>query len=171
MVFDFLLPLGGVGLYALLDQAGVDFRGGFVDAEFDDGEVGSGGLEEIVQGEAGEIELRLVELFETAAEVDEHQVALVAEHGEEGALASFGGALERGEGIGRLLHDLGAGGVGKGAPGGAAEAHHLVQHAGAFDTEGYGRHSGSGKRVRDHLSIIGGGTGTGNFRVRSAYIV
>ena len=119
------------------------------------------------EGEAGEIELRLVELFETAAEVDEHQVALVAEHGEQGALASFGGALERGEGVGRLVQDLGAGGVGECAPGGAAEAHHLVQHAGAFDTQGDGRHSGSGKRVWDHLSIIGWG-GRGSKKRRDA---
>ena len=149
--FDLLLPLGGIRLDALVDEAGIDLRGGFVDAELDNREVGRGGLQVIADGEAGQIELRLVEFFETAAEVDEHQIALVAEQGEQRALAAFGGRLQGGEGRGGFGEDLGAGGIGKGAPGGAAEAHHLMQHAGAFHSKRDRRDSGGGERVRGHL--------------------
>ena len=38
----------------------------------------------------------------------------------------------------------------KRAPGGPAKAHHLVQHAGAFDRQGHGRQGGFGKRLRGH---------------------
>src|SRR5450631_62477 len=113
---DFLFPLVGVGLDSLFDEGAVDFGGGFVDAELDDGEVGGGGLEEIADGEARQIALRLVEFLEAAAEVDEQDVALVSEEGKKGGLTSFGGVLQCGEGGGRLMQDLGAGGLGESAP-------------------------------------------------------
>ena len=109
--FNLLFPLGGKRLYALLDQAGIDLGGGFVDAEFDNREVGRGGLEIVADGEAGQIELHLVELLETAAEVNEQQIALVAEQRKERALPPVGGRLQGGQCSGGLVQDVGAGGI------------------------------------------------------------
>src|ERR1019366_7823726 len=141
---DLLFPLVGVGLDALFDEGAVDLGGGFVDAELDDGEVGGGGLEEIADSEARQIALRLVELLEAAAEVDEQDVALVPEEGKQGGLAAVGGVLEGREGGGCLKQYLVAGDSGESAPFGSAEAHHLVQHAGAFDAQRNGWHGDSG---------------------------
>ena len=104
-------PLGGKRLYALLDQARIDFGSRLVDAEFDNREVGRGGLEIIADGEAGQIELHLVEFLETAAEVNEQKIALVAKQRKQRALSALGGRLQCGECSDGLLQDFGAGGI------------------------------------------------------------
>ena len=79
-------------------SGGVGFDGGFVEAELDDGEIGVRGLEETAEFGAGEVALDLGELLDGVAEMDEHEVALVAELGEEGGLvgAAFGGGVSSG---------------------------------------------------------------------------
>ena len=83
---DFGVPLGRVLLEALGGGGFVGLAGGLVEAEFDDRDVGVAGVEEVVERGLGEIEFDLVERFERVAEVDEDQVALVAELGEESGL-------------------------------------------------------------------------------------
>ena len=68
---------------ALCGGGFVGLAGGLVEAEFDDRDVGVAQLEEVVELGLGQIEFDLVEGFERVAEVDQDQVALVAELGEE----------------------------------------------------------------------------------------
>jgi hypothetical protein len=70
-------------------EGGVGFGGGFVEAKLNDGEVGVGGLEESAEFGAGEVALDLGELFDGVAEVDEEEVAFVAELGVEGRLVGM----------------------------------------------------------------------------------
>ena len=83
----------------------VGLAAGFVEAEFDDRDVGVAQIEKVVELGLGEVEFDLIEGFERVAEVDQDQVALVAELGEErrpdGRVGS--GAfqtLKRGDGLG-----------------------------------------------------------------------
>ena len=69
------MPFGG--------EVAVDLGGGLVEPELDDGQVRGGWLQVVADGETRERELRLVELFEAAAEVDEEEVAFVAEERED----------------------------------------------------------------------------------------
>ncbi len=71
-------------LFKALGAGGfVGLAAGFVEAEFDYRDIGVAQIEEVVELGLGEIELDLVECFERVAEVDQDQVALVAELGEE----------------------------------------------------------------------------------------
>jgi hypothetical protein len=82
------------------------------------------------------LQLRLVQLLEAVPEMDEHEVALVAEQGKDGALAAAGGLLQRCQGRVASARIAARASAGEGAPRRPAEAHHLVQHAGAFDGQG-----------------------------------
>ena len=105
---------------ALLDQAGIDLGGGLVDAEFDNREVGRRGLEIIADGEARQIELHLVEFFETAPEVNEQQIALMTEQREQRTLAPLVRASPRAaSAVVASCQDFGARGIGECAPCGA----------------------------------------------------
>src|SRR5205823_1968803 len=75
-----------------------------------------------------------------------------------------------GECGGGFVQDLTPGVGGEGAPGGAPEAHHLVEYAGAFYCEGNGGRSGGGERVGGHLLIIGRWAGLSEGTGRDPYL-
>ena len=86
----------------------------------------------------GELEFGLIEIGERFAEVDQHEVALVADEREQCGLAGRI-LLHRRQGVGCFFGDGRLLGGGQGAPGGPAQAHHLVQNAVAFGSERDGR--------------------------------
>ena len=81
-------PCVGVRFDVVGDEGAVGLGGGFVEAEFDDGDVAIGLFEIVVELGLGEGELGLMEVFEGGAHVDEHEVGFVAEEGEEGGLVA-----------------------------------------------------------------------------------
>ena len=93
-------------------------------------------------------QLGAVQFLEAAAEVHQQQVALVAQEGIEGALPAVGRKFHGAPRPPRPPEDRGAFGGGQRSPGGPAEAHHLVQHAGAFHSERDGRQGGFGRASR-----------------------
>ena len=112
----------------------VSFAGGLVETEFDDRDIGVGRRKVIVQFGLGEAELDLVEGFEGVAEVNEDEVALVAELGEESRADGGVGAgafegLKRRDGLGGDAVAVGGRG---GAPCLPVEAEELVEQAVAF---------------------------------------
>src|SRR6185503_7956115 len=85
--------------------------------------------EKIVQRSAGEVELRLGKLLESASEADEHQIGFVAEHLDEGGRSGIR-YDQRTDGL--LRHPLAIGGR---QPADAIPPHpvHQVQNAPAFE--------------------------------------
>ena len=73
----------GMGFHTAFGELAVDLGGRFVEAQFDDRDIGVDGLEVLVDVEAGEVEFDLFELFKAIAEVNEEQIAFVSEHGED----------------------------------------------------------------------------------------
>ena len=133
----------------------VGLAGGLVEAELDDRDVGVDGREEVVELGLGEIEFDLVEGFEGVAEVDEDQVALVAELGEEGG-AGWGRRRPCVRGLCSASTAWAAmrsrSACGSGAPGFPVEAEELVEEAGAFKRERDGREIGQRKHLdAEHL--------------------
>ncbi len=124
-------------LDATVGERLVGLETGLVEAKLDHGEVGIFGLEEIAEMETAEIEFGLVEVGEGVAEVHEHEVALMADEGEESGLAVLVG-LHFGEEGGGFSGDLAAVAFIELAPGGPAETHHLMERGVAFDGEGDG---------------------------------
>ena len=95
-------------------------------------------MEEAAEFRAGEVALDDGELLDGFAEVDEQEVALVAELREEGGLvgSAFGGlGFERREQGGDFSDGAVAGGGIETAPCGPVEAKHLMQEAGAIERE------------------------------------
>src|SRR3954447_10678435 len=84
----------------------------------------------------------MVQFVKRVTKMNEHQVALMTEHGEKSALMR-GGFLHFLEDGGGFVHDLLAVPVRKFAPIGPAEPHHLVQDAGALNREWHLRHLGA----------------------------
>ena len=70
----------------------IGLAGGLVEAEFDDRDIGMGRREVVVEFGLREIEFDLVERFERFAEVNQDEVAFVAELGEESRLHRCVGA-------------------------------------------------------------------------------
>ena len=130
----------------------VDFQRGIVESEFDDGKIGCRGLKVIAEAEVGELKFGLIEIGERFAEVDQHEVALVADEREQGGLAG-GILLHGGEDVGGFFGDRRFFGGGQGAPGGPAEAHHLVQDAVAFG----GERDGGDLRCDLRTRLVSGG--------------
>ena len=91
-------------LDALVGELFVDFERGLVEPEFDDGEIGRGGLEIVAEAQVGELQFGLVQIGERLAEVDQHEVALVADERKERGLAG-GVLLHGGEGVGCFFGD------------------------------------------------------------------
>ena len=81
-------------------------------------------------------ELRGLQRVEVAAEVDEHQVALVAEEGGERGRSVFA-ARHRGQSVHRGRRPLAPLAVGQGAPGLPLDPEHLMEKAPSFEGLGY----------------------------------
>ena len=149
---------GECGLKAFGGGGFVGLAAGFVEAEFDDRDVGVGGREEVVEVGLGEGEFDLVEGFKGVAEVDEDQVAFVAELGEEGGADGGvrGGCVpelgERGDGFGgdaccvrrprRTRQDF------------QSKRKNWWRRAGAFKSERDGGEVGQGERLSFQYSLI-----------------
>ena len=101
----------------LIGEFFVNLQRGVVESEFDDGQVGCHCLEKIAEAKLGELEFGPIESGKGFAEVDEHEVALVSDEGEEGGL-SGGIFFHDNKRVGGFLRDGGAFGGGQGAPGG-----------------------------------------------------
>ena len=111
-------------------------------------------------------EFDLVEVFEGVAQVDEHEVAFVAEQRiEDGLLFCFGagdgGDFSEGGGGDALLF-----GGGEGTPSLPVEGEELVKHAGAFDGERYCWSFRHGYGLRDSLDEGAGNREQGRGGVR-----
>ena len=128
-LFDAVIPLFGERGNAFVGEGLVGFGGGFVEAEFDDGEIRRRVLEILVETEAGDGHLGGGQFLKVFAEVDEHEVALVVEHG------LGGGRLAIAERGGGLVEDGGLIGGGECAPGAPLDADHLVEDGGSFEGE------------------------------------
>ena len=87
------VPFRGVGLDVACGEGRVGFGGGLVEAELDSGEIGIGGLEVIGELGLGEVKLDAIEIFDGVAQVNEHEVALVAEERVEDGLMGLGGLI------------------------------------------------------------------------------
>src|ERR1035441_10026793 len=139
--------------FKVLEGGGlVGFAGGLVEAEFDNRDIGMRGGEVVVEPGLREVELDLIQGFKRVAEVNEDQVALVAQLREKrGANGEFGiGSfeyLERPCGLGG-----GALAVGyrSGPPGFPVEVEELMEEAGAFESERNWRELGQG--IAFHLN-------------------
>ena len=134
LAFDLGLPLIGVRLDALVRQLFVDFQGRVVEAELDDREIGSRGLEVVAEPQIGELELGLVQIGEGFAEVDQHQVALVPDERERARTvrenaSPWRQARQRPPARSRIFRPRARHATQ------ASEAHHLVQDAVAFGGE------------------------------------
>jgi hypothetical protein len=79
-----------VGLQAFGRGGFIGFAAGLVEPEFDHGDIGVGEGEVVVEAGLGQIEFYLVEGFEGIAEVNQDQVALVAELGKESGAGTPG---------------------------------------------------------------------------------
>ena len=79
----FGVPLRRVRLKAFGGGGLVGLAAGLVEAELDDRDIGVRGVEEVVELGLRKIELDLIQRFERVAEVDQDQVALVAQLREE----------------------------------------------------------------------------------------
>ena len=90
---DFGLEFGGVGFEALGAGGFPGLAAGLVEAELDDGDVGVGSREVVRELGLGQVELDLVEGGEGVAEMDEDEVALVADLREEGGLGGGAGGF------------------------------------------------------------------------------
>ena len=64
LAFDLGFPLVGMRFNALIGEFFVDLEGRLVEAELDDGEVRSGGLEVIAEAQVGELQFGLVQVGE-----------------------------------------------------------------------------------------------------------
>jgi hypothetical protein len=114
----------------------VDLRRHVVHAELDDRDVRRRRLEVGSDGQPGHRELRGLQRVEVAAEVDEHQIALVAEKGREGGRAIF--SMGHGEeSVHRRRRPLAPFAVGEGPPGLPPDPEHLMEKAPAFEGLGY----------------------------------
>ena len=89
------LELVAAGLEPALAEALVDLRRHLVHRELDHRDEGRRGLQERREAQAGDRELGRLQLVEAAAQVDQHQVALVAEERHRHA-RSFGPAAHGG---------------------------------------------------------------------------
>ena len=95
------------------------------------------------------MKLDAMEIFNGVAQMDEHEVALVAEEREEDGLMGFGFVIGGSDGDFFKLGDGRGGdalvlGGGKCAPGFPVEAEELMKHGRAFDSEGDCRCFGHG---------------------------
>lgn len=131
-VVDGIFPGLGVGLDTLCGEAAVDLAGAFVEAEFDDAEVGGCGLAILPNAELTDGPFGLAEGGEIGAEVDEHEVGLVAEDREKSAVGAHGG-----EGGVEFGEEGGTGGRIESAPGSPADAEHLMEQGSPFEGEGH----------------------------------
>jgi hypothetical protein len=124
----------------------IGFAAGLVKAEFDDGDVGVGWREVVVEFGLGEVEFNLVEGFERVAEVDQDQVALVAELGEERGLAGRRllcvPVLQSAETASAAMRSRSP--ARSGAPGLPVEAEELVEQAEPSRVSGTGGKSDNG---------------------------
>src|ERR1700733_16679 len=165
LALDLGLPLVGVRHDSLISELFVNFQRGIIEAEFDDRKIRSRGIEIIAQTQIGELKLSLIEVRECVAKVDQHEVALVSDQGEERGLA--GRMLLHGsEGIGGFPCDGGLFGCRKSAPGGPSKTHHLVEDAVSLGGERNGGDFRSDLRTglmsRRHESLSASGTTSAN---------
>ena len=75
------LPLFRVRLDTFLDQVAVRLETRFIQTKLNHRQIRSRYLQIITQPQIGQLHLVCVQFFETAAEVNEHQVALMAKDG------------------------------------------------------------------------------------------
>jgi len=148
--FDLVVPFLRVRFHAARRQRPVDLGGRFVQPQLDHRQVGRSGLQVIRQRRARDFDLRPIELFEIAAEVQQQQVAFVAEQRVDGALAALVRPLHRAQQLNRFPEDIGAAFGRDGAPSGPAEAHHLVQRACALHGKRHGRSGDCGNGIGSH---------------------
>ena len=127
-----LLEILRAGREPLLAEAAVYLGGHLVHSELDDGDVRRAGFEVRRESKARHLELGRLQILEAPPEVDEHQVALVAQQGH-GRGCAFGGARGGGEHLGGLVGGLGPGGRRQGPPLVPAQAEHLVEDAPPFE--------------------------------------
>ena len=109
-----------------LGEAPIQFERGLVQAQLDHRKVRRGGFQEFGKTQAGHRDLGLAQLLEGLAEMEEHQIALVADERIDNGLLH---GAQRG---GRFFESRIPLGGGEGFPGCPAEPHHLVQDAGSF---------------------------------------
>ena len=109
---DRLFPFLRVRFHAAFGERLVGLQRRFVQPQLNHRQIGSRGLQEIVESKPRQVELRLIELVEAVAEVDQHQVAFVSEQGEQRRLA-IGLRLHLGQQLRGFGGDLAAGVVGE----------------------------------------------------------
>src|SRR5215472_1464007 len=158
LALDFGFPLIGMRLDSLLSHLLVDLQGGLVKAKFDDGKIRGRRLQIIAQAQISELEFGLVQIGEGVAEVDQHQIALVSNEGEEGRLARRM-LLHGGKGLRSFLGDSGLLACRQGAPRRPAQTEHLMQDAITFGRKGYcgdfSSHVRTGLVGSGHLGLLG----------------
>ena len=143
---DFGIPLRRVLLKSLGGGGFVGLAAGFVEAEFDDRDIGVAQREVVVEFGLRQIEFDLVERFERVAEVNrgsDRPCGRVRRRARSEWGLGFGAfeALERFDGVG---DDPVAFAVRAGPPGLPIEAEELVEERGAFKSERDGREIGQG---------------------------
>ena len=102
-VFDLGVPLGRVRLDAAFRKRGVDLLSRFVQSEFDHRQIRGRRFQKVEQSEFPQPQFDLVELIEAVAEMDEHQVAFMAQKRKQSAPACAPG-FHLGEDTGSLIH-------------------------------------------------------------------
>jgi hypothetical protein len=116
----------------------VDLRRHLVHAQLDDRHIRRGGLQPARQPQPLDAKLRGLELLEASAEMDQHQVALVAEQRDAGRGALLGRSAGV-QGVCRLRRQGAPLGLRQRLPVAPANPEHLVQQAPAFERLGNAR--------------------------------
>ena len=114
-----------------------------------------------MEPESRHVEFGLIELVESFAEVDKHQVAFVSKQREERGLA-VGFRFHLAQEFGSFGGNFAAFILSERAPCGPAEAHHLMQGGKAFERERHGRELGGGCGESGRMSRIHGGIVSGD---------
>src|ERR1039458_5318419 len=128
-LFYGVVPLLRKRLHSTVGELPKQFYAGVVQAQLDHRQIRVHGLEKILQGGAVQLQFSGVKLVEGVTEVDNHQIALVPQHGINGALPKFFAGCKYRGGFARNVRLARCVQL---APLRPAKAEHLMQHAQPF---------------------------------------
>src|SRR5579864_1300163 len=131
-------------LNSLLAERTVQLDRRFVESQLDHRDIGSGLVQKIPQLQGGDVEFGVLEMIERFAEMNQHEIGFVSQHGKQRALAGDV-VLHLLQSRARLAEDLALRRALELPPVGPAETEHLVENARAFQGQRYGVQSAGGQ--------------------------
>ncbi len=161
---EFRLPLRRARSDPILDEPALERDRRFVEADFDHRQKRRGRFQVVAECKPGDGEFGLAEFLEAAAEVDDHQIALVAERGEERGFTVFAPG-HRAEQLRRVLEGRVAFRGVERAQFAAPHAEQLMENAVTFERKRCGgKIAGNLRRVPASILLCAVDTHGGNSR-------